>query len=1276
MSIIDYDDTVSYEGTSPQGTTGEAIAAQSLDLNNVLYVSPQNSTQSGAETGLGDSIISDQEYTVTFDAKYVTQPDDTDFIQIGIQHGTNTADVDFFEVGSAMADIVFVVDASSSMAPYIENIADASSDFANNLANTSIDAQMAIVTTGGYRQPAVVDFGEGELNVNAGNDYGADDGVDVSFTTSPIEFSSYMNAIKDSPDGGWVYNYNALEYIAENRFPDIGGGADVELAFRPGAQRFVILLTDAPPEEGDSQILSGDPDLWEPEDEAQFEPQIPASAYTLFSIVDYSVGGFSDYPSNEAYDSLTSKLGGEMFDITLTDYSTILDAVVQSIDDATSNFKFTNYWESYALGPITIEHKDEPTDESDLFFGQTDGSGDTPFIIDNVSLKPAIEVNMENNPHTNQSSWLIGRTCRGYPEEDSEFCNYQEPNGAFYNGWKGYCLEKDEIDHNKCVLWWPVDIISGEPDSSNRLKIQYTGKYPVYHCLVAKGNAELGACSSGGQMCWANSDCTSGHCIAGEDANNYTYTAPSPDESTVISSSDYTVVHTIEDMDIDTASPHANSADGTKIEAAKFRKLVPTPVEKLIHISEIDRIVFDMGHPKVSHAANPDEVENSYRAGAQGFNTATFEDPANLTDLAEAAWQYGSGEVAPAFENEGSGTDENAVYAYQRGFWCGDDEDDVCTLSGQNSIADNYEDMDIVFVAGVTSATAGGGQEVKEGDRVMNNGVPLSPFHDRSDPAATPLAPKNGDMWDNGGVEGTFEGTGDDNDFPTTATVDDVYFSQYFSNRYSGASSPGGGNDTCFDSTAYLVGQKDCGANIMGIDFDFEDGYLQNIYLFYWDGFRRFDIDHMEDITWTYFLREPCLLAVEGADENANAVPWQERAQQNSNYIVPLSGTYGFSYDMENANSMFGSMGASSDEEPYEVDGVQSDFTDAFVDFTGAAGFDLPYARLNAGSGSVLPYACIGRCENVRGDGDHDASFDDGSYLWPGFDGVCDTTTTDGEAVLCTEDTICPSSGTCQHNLVSEDGLGSSYTSYRAQLNAAATVAWERYRLLFADIGDDVYYAPRDPNDSDRWIPYRKTDDGQNTDYSMAHASPGDDALSWLDALDDGFNTMPECAGDTRAATDYCGFRPTIDNITANNNDTGDLALVDGSSVTLRFDSHVDDEQEPLQSIRIAWEGREGQAFSIEDYMIHPWEAASINGHYYTHTYTCDPTSSYYVSDVGACVYNLKIQIEDNWKFCSGESYADVGVHHFLGLPNAVTRSVNGECTSYDSYDGTIYIYP
>lgn len=1336
MRILDYQSDLNYEPTNAS-IIGKNLQAESLDLNNVMYVEPrEDDVQEGVQVAIGTGIAPEGEYTLSFDAQYAGEPTVDDFTQVGLQHGADANAVDFFEVGTAAADIVFLVDASSSMGDRIQNVANNTGALVAGLEEAGLDFRVAIVTTGGTRQPEVLDyadFGGGESTA-----YGAANGITTDFTTSTAQFQSAMSAVAGSLDSGLVFNYDALKQIADNVIE--GSAGDYELKYRPGAERFVVLLTDAKPENGDSYITGGvNPTVWESADEDLFIPEFDKTPYSLYTVTstqqqDEFCSTSSTSCSYQAYDALSASFGGEMYNIDAADYGELLTSITEDMNTKVSDFKFSTSYEHYVLGPITIEGKDDPGDQTTLFIREAVDGTNVPFVIDNVSLKPALEVNKENNPHSKNSTWMSGQSCRAYPESDSLSCSYTDTNGVIYSGWKGYCLEYDASLPDKCLTWWPIDVIAGEVSrTTSREILEYNQKIPAYHCLVAKGNADLGACIDDGTMCLSNSDCGDNKCLG-----NGTVSFSSSEETISVETGGYTALHRINSLIIDKDSSHANG-DGitNKTEFAKFRRFDPSPVEKLLHISEIDKIDFNLGLP--IYDKTDDYSEEKLAWAMSVYDPEAGFDPANGFDSVQwelspnadgQMFQAEYNDIDGAFEHEGAGNNEDGSYAWQAGAWCGSQAgaDGLCDA---NSTAGAVDDMDFIFVKGVANYDAR--ENIRESGRVFNSpgftddvpteAVPFNPFNQFA-----PLKKEsgsNGKAWSGGGVEG---------EISSSNSVDGVAFDKgYFFSRYSDDADLSERN--CYGATS------PCGANVMGVKFDFEDGYLQNVYLFYWDGFRRFDAREMVDIEWTYYLREPCLLVAEGATDEAVATPWYDRIQEDSGYRIQ---DIQYAHTTNGANELFGSYG--TDAAGSAPDGTDSLQENGLNDLT-AKGKNLPMVFLNGGQGTALPYACIGSCNDIACTNDYDAEYGDDQCdndMWTGVAGVCSQTDSDGEAYFCNDNSDCEdvggtcigiddsqtqgaqfappvdqcdpadtdcdigdeeldgSSDYCQENpdhpyctgerppiisvpergALSGGGVGASYGTYLEQLNAAAKAGWDRYRLLFADF--NRFWFADELSDSD--VRYTEaltewTDGGTEGEHIKTKADfcpekEGFDCDAFNEDSENGdaitdFNdtdTLRVCSDGTRDAGEYCGLRPTVANIELNDGNTGDILVESGGSVVLTFDSEADPSQEPLDIIRITWDGEDGTAFDEEfSGEADPWEAASTTGHYYKHAYTCDPTDGSYNSDLKRCEYKVKIQIQDAWGFCSGDIHDD-GSEDFV-------RDVNSApCSSYSQYNGTVFV--
>ncbi len=1003
-------------------------------------------------------------------------------------------------------------------------------------------------------------------------------------------------------------------------------------------------------------------------------------------------------------------------------------------DSVDNDVEIGTVYQQYATGPFNLPSSSEETPGASLRIEAAEGNT-TPFVIDNVSIKPTLEVRTNDNGGRE----LIARECRGYPESSSTQCDYTTQNGTIFQGWRGYCIEHDNLDPSRCVAWWPVDVISGEADSTPRNRITYAGTYPAYQCLVAKGNAALGVCSNDGTICNEDSNCNSGAvCLAGGDADTFdtaeqsgawscfpssaspvcdiippicftpslppeiqgecdelfanspdpavddptdcipSWPPPSPptpactsltapptldpplapfigpglygqhnlqnyDLTHELSATNYSVTHTILDgLHIDNFGSHW-AEDDINTEWAVFKKFEPTKLEKSIHISEIDQINYFIGNT-IWNSEPTNNAGNSWKEGTNTFSTATFETAANGNlFFRETPSDQGD------FDTSAPEETDTVMVTTQQGAWCGTNGNTICNANSMSE--DELNDMDIVFVKGITTQKEE--SNIEGAGRVNNNGTAFNPF------AEFETLQSTGDIWDGGGLTGEIISKNQlvaDGSFTTLGPGTE--WSSYFFNRYSKD------EDLSFDTSATdnnCWDSETCGANIMAVKFDFEDGYLNGIYLIYWNGLERFDVRKISGIYWKFYLREQCLLAVESADTQAQARPWQTRIQPDSTYQVQ---DLGYTFNTNDANAMFGSIGGQ--ETPVStltnVDNVDNVLNAVGFNFTAVSPRNIPVVKPTPSVGAALPYACIGNCTAIRCENQSSANYGQDACTngaWKGFDGVCSLPDSNGNAELCTDDDDCSNSeAVCNHSVASGAGLNASFSTYNEQLAEATQSAWDRYKFLFVDVMQGSDSAP-----TNAWYSAQKGSSGDDTFRHQGYFSGASKQDLFGGVLNE-FATMPQCTGESRDADDYCYFRPDVDNIRVNDNGTGDVEIDSGTTVTLTFDSFVDPDQEPITTIAIDWYGDANATTFASNAFLDAWEAGSTYNHTYTNVYTCDPTNGdTWNSEKQACEFKLKVRVRDNWNFCSGD------------IPSSSTHDDRGsDCNSYDQYNGTIYV--
>lgn len=1352
LSVIDYDPDFSYEADVNDGSGVSTGGTSKINLNNVMYVLPTgNATEEGIKVDLGtDNIIRGEEYVISFDAQYRSQPGETDHITVGFSYG-DTGETDVFEYGQALADIVLLIDVSGSMGAYISSVAANLSAFAEGLEAQGINARFSIVTIGANREPHVLDFAD---YTTASSAFGASNGITTAFSSNVTTVKDVLTYLTTHLVSGAAENYNAIKQVSDNSFAyrDVvatsGAASPYSLPFRTEAERFAILVTDTVPEGEDPYIDQGTVDTWDQADEDAFNPLLSADALTLYAITN---------SSSKAYDRTVAQLGDtSIYNISDSNYNQLLADIQTNIVQKTDSFQFSTNYEQYVLGPIVVTNKPLTSANTYLYIAQTSGSGNIPFVIDNVSLKPALEVNKEGNPNSTRSTWLLGQQCRAYPESSSLSCDYKTPEGVFYNGWKGYCLDADSSDPDKCIAWWPVDIIAGEENTtSTRIPVTYDQQVPAYHCLVAKGNADLGVCSNADQsgtgngdgtdtgsglMCSNNADCASGETCLGKTDSNYSfklgYSAEAPSTTLAnlvqtLTTHDYKIVHEIDTIKVDLDGAQDGSENDGNQDYAWFGRIPANKLEQSVHISEIDHVTFHEGNIYSGSKKAP------YEIGVTGYDTMELED----TDTQYSLWKTGQG-------TETGDATYPLNYSYQMGVWCDQTKSTGGFCSKSNLTPSSLNNVDFIFSKAVSAAQREDKTTIKYSsyDELYKQGVPYNIFAKGSLFNGDSLTSETSPIWKCHGEIAEPERDDeqqnnivDCNNNGEWTGSPDFHFSSYWNSE---AQADGG----CVDDN-----KDNCGANIIISRLDFDGGYLKNIYFGLWNGMTHYDVTEWRDVKWTFHLKEPCLFLVESAvesNDNVKATPWLSRVNGNG-YVLP-SVNYTFQLAHPNgavaSNRVFGVFGKTG-KYPQDEDGDRSNFDSApdLYDFTAVA-TNVPTVYLRSDETSVTPYSCIGSCNAIVCEGQPDLEYskDTASQCdsgeWIGFSGVCSNTDENKNAVVCDSNSDCagfggtcvgmegtstasaqstdqsefaalpppeedesdicntysgeqktqcqdcfdgdekacdcyddPSSAACTGTesstttgLLSNGGVGNG--SYTEQLKAAAQAAWARYRLLFADVQSKVYYAPA--SDSTDVKPRLSLQDAPTSDFAEIFSQDGD-------SLSD-FSEMTQCSVDNQTGTNYCGILPEVKDIRVNGFTDTQIEVNNGSSVTLTFDSTVDSDQQPLTTIGLVWEGTPTGDFLDENPKQWPWEAAPINDHTYTHVYTCDPTvaSNNYQADVltdeqgnkiGACVYTIKVQIQDNWGFCSGDDNE--------GQSGYKNRAVGGDrCTSYDSYSRQIYV--
>lgn len=148
---------------------------------------------------------------------------------------------------------------------------------------------------------------------------------------------------------------------------------------------------------------------------------------------------------------------GKIIGLDLNDEETDLNAVDLMVDVSKKD------WQR-----VTLKFRTDSSwvGGSKIILGPSDSGIDGWMYIDDINIEPVLEAGEEN---------YIPASCRLYPRQNSIACSSDAKGYSFVEqGWEGYCLEKDPLNENVCLMWYPVDSVVG---SSGALSTNFSG-YP------------------------------------------------------------------------------------------------------------------------------------------------------------------------------------------------------------------------------------------------------------------------------------------------------------------------------------------------------------------------------------------------------------------------------------------------------------------------------------------------------------------------------------------------------------------------------------------------------------------------------------------------------------------------------------------------------------------------------------------------------------------------------------------------------------------------------
>lgn len=1418
-----------FGGSSSVGFTCIDDSCPRIDVNNVLRFTGNTGddpeASAGVEYDFFDNIEANAEYSITFDGRFdgsytaIGEGDSPTTLSICLNHEnlvltgdcstdescsngagacanstaatiTDSSDCeiplareDCWVEGVSAADVVFIMDTSSSMTGEIATLRSAVPGLAQELADREIDAQFAVVDMNAESSvqldtleldltsdiTAVTNTFSSDSDICTGDDklagssttYRTDAPCLYAYSASVDGFGAITKVLENSLD---LYNAN-----------QVTDDTTAAINFRSNALPIIIMVTDT----GDEV-----PDPYNAYDEATLTNLLYQNDVVIISVNTETLQ--SGGTATEVWGGITDASGGgistAIADSDWTVEDSVVDDVLEIIDREVDQFQLSNYMDTYSFGPLETTQLSTEDANVGVASGKTAKtaleiavSGSTAVQIDNVSLKPVLEVRKEDQ--------VIGRTCRAYPSADAEQCEYTEPSGAVYKGWKGYCVEKDPTDNHRCITWWPLDYLTGEESIVSRTQAGYDGKSNVYHCLVAKGLENPGFCNEvdwntstafaatdrgQGVICTNDSECgTGGECINdmqydieidGDGDGGYEDGINDANHNRVNGSAEHIEATTDRNSDdgysirmrwqthdpYDAAGGSTCNPDGfggctwegeygddgvnynQRYGSSLVTRLPANEQLRNIHVSEIDSIIFNTGS---AGDANPNDGDQEYQWWGQlGYDSgretesAATGDPVKeyvdangdeVTDLTDCGtlpcqkygnWVLTDFEAGSVFQD---GTDyqpwNNCQYIRQDGGVGGDFQEDVmgvgCRLWGlyESNFLKSYYDtelgddgkvdnMDIVYVWAWSNFDYGY-------DYQDNNALVDDCKRSSGGPEEEQLyrwgelvglqsemfdSPCVGDMvkevmgLDRGSDEANTRvpGAGErnpwvridsssslrnciDNDVTTEDTETCVLTSSVGSKNNPGTWSGWESHSDLVESRTAGGWDSRGGSNMFTLWIDVNDeGYIQAVYYLIYAGaygtpaFISSGADYGVELTYgnhmhlDFQVRESCALIANTVDESGDNVAWADRATTGGNYYIEGDTTgWGISAD----NEPFGSI-APPEEDFQNADNL---LTEGEGLYNWANYNEQPVLFYDGSETGGRPLSCIGECENQWCTSD----LGEGSTYLGGASSTDSADCGDGRLTGV---------GVAE---ISGQGLSYGYSSnLTEQINHAATYGQMRLKHVFADIVGNFYKIDLDWSASPSTLYDPQSPAEPDVDY-------------WEDGSGNNiFDEMEACPDNVRPTSDtttseyedeYCGVLPTVSNITIDGNDTFSDNYYDissGKTVTLSFDATVDIEQEWLDQIYIDW--------GDNDTTPLPWEAQAAT-HVFTHAYRCGPEYQDYALEYNnngsECVYQPKITITDNWRFCSGtQQTASSATSGQQNRYDDAQENVQASCGSYD----------
>jgi len=101
---------------------------------------------------------------------------------------------------------------------------------------------------------------------------------------------------------------------------------------------------------------------------------------------------------------------------------------------------------------------------------------------------------------------------------------------------------------------------------------------------------------------------------------------------------------------------------------------------------------------------------------------------------------------------------------------------------------------------------------------------------------------------------------------------------------------------------------------------------------------------------------------------------------------------------------------------------------------------------------------------------------------------------------------------------------------------------------------------------------------------------------------------------------------------------TDNININSSNFLTLQFYPSIDGDRQPLKTMRVDW-GDGSYYQPNQDLSNLAGQGLPIQTYFFVHQYFCTTDSDNYNADTNSCIFKPRIQLRDNWGWCTGDVY-------------------------------------